>query len=87
MTLVDVTGMPAQGVEVRVQGVMREDAKDRSEAAFLSEVPPEGLRAWPRTATTDERGQFVLEGVGRDLTVHFIIRDIRFARQSPEVKI
>ena len=40
--------------------------------------PPEGLRVWPRPVISDERGQFALTGIGRDVTVGFHVRDPRF---------
>jgi hypothetical protein len=87
VTLVDVTGMPASRVEVRVEGVMPEIGKNRNEAVYLSGVLPEGLRAWPGTTTTDDQGQILLNGIGRDLEVHMSIRDGRYARQKPVVKL
>ena len=81
--ILDVTGMPASRVEVQVEGVIPEIGKNEDEGVFLSGVPPEGLRAWPAKTTTDDQGQILLNGIGRDFSVHMNIRDSRFARQHP----
>src|SRR5262249_30993365 len=41
--------------------------------------PLEGLRAWPRSITTDDQGQFTLSGIARDCSTALIVHDIRFA--------
>ncbi len=88
--LVDITGMPAAGVEVRVEGMMREgkddDDADRFEGIYLSDNLPAGLRTWPGPLATDGDGRFLLTGIGRGLTVRLTTRDLRYARQTPEVK-
>jgi RNA polymerase sigma factor (sigma-70 family) len=80
--LVDVRGLPASGVEVRVQGVGRPTDKGTFDGVTLWESPPTGLRTWPRPAKTDEQGRFLLAGVGRDLTAYLLVRDLPFARQE-----
>jgi RNA polymerase sigma factor (sigma-70 family) len=83
--LVDVNGQPAVGVEVQLKDVFGMPlAANRWN--FMQTAPVEGLRAWPKPVTTDERGRFAFAGIGRGLHVSFDIRDARFARQSYEVQ-
>lgn len=88
--LVDVTGMPAAGLEVRVKGMFRgsedENVEGRPEGIYLSEDLPKGLKAWPLPPVTDDQGQFLLSGIGSGFRVSLDVRDLRFARQAPEVK-
>jgi protocatechuate 3,4-dioxygenase beta subunit len=86
VTFVDVTGMPARGVAVTVKGFGRPKGPADDEGVYLGPSPPESLRAWPRAATTDDQGSFRLAGIGRDFTATLDVRDLRFARQTPEVK-
>ena len=46
----------------------------------------DGMRAWPRSVTTDKEGRFTLAGIGRDLTVSLEVRDLRFARQGVQIQ-
>ena len=46
----------------------------------------DGLRAWPRSVTTDQQGRFTLAGIGRDLTASLEVRDPRFARQAVQIQ-
>ena len=84
--LVDVSGMPAVGVEVRVQSMGRYNDKGEFDGASLSEGPPREIRAWPRPAKTDDHGKFELSGIGRDLAVSLSVRDLRFARQIMNIQ-
>jgi beta-lactamase regulating signal transducer with metallopeptidase domain len=84
--LVDVTGMPAPGVEVCIAGVWNQTNEERYRGIYLSETPPRDLRAWPRSALTDDQGRFLLTGVGRGFTAMLSVRDLRYARQTPQVK-
>ncbi len=85
--LVDVRGLPAAGVEVRLDTVFAPGHDDP--VAGLNTwglAPAEGSRAWPGPATTDAQGRFAIAGVGRELSVSLLVQDIRFARQSLGVK-
>jgi RNA polymerase sigma factor (sigma-70 family) len=79
---VDVSGLPAAGVEVRVQNIGRETTSGTFDGVSLWPTPPEGLHAWPRTTTTDDQGKLVLTGVGEDLSVSLTVRSLRYARQD-----
>ena len=81
--LVDVTGAPAKGVEVRVQGVGRAERQGPVRRRSRSGTsPPEGIRAWPRPVKTDDQGRFAFPGIGRGLSVSLGVRDLRYARQD-----
>jgi hypothetical protein len=82
--LVDVRGMPAAGVEVRVQSMGLVTAKGTWDGVsqWSNAYPPAGLRAWPSPVKTDDQGRLVLSGIGRDLSIVLTIRDLRFARQD-----
>ena len=81
--LVDVNGMPAAGVLVRVQSMAGVTAKGTHDGVSHRSNwnPPEGLRAWPGPVKTDDQGRLVLSGIGRDLQVVLTVHDLRFARQ------
>lgn len=86
-TLFDVNGMPAPGVEVRLQGVYRmDDYSQEGEGLYLSDNPPRSLRAWP-AATTNDQGQCAFRGLPQGFTASLTIRDPRFARQTPSFKL
>ena len=82
LKLLDVNGIPAAGVEVRVWRIGL-PLNDRGEAigVRLLESQPAGNRAWPRPATTDNQGKLVLSGIGRGLSVNLTVSDNRFAQQ------
>jgi RNA polymerase sigma factor (sigma-70 family) len=84
--LVDVNGLPAAGVEVRVQSMGRATDKGTWDGISFWDSPPEGLRTWPGPIKTDDQGRLVLNGVGRGLSVNFTVRDLRFARQDRTVE-
>ncbi len=84
--LVDLSGLPAAGVEVRVQSIGRETPERTWDGVSLWPTPPEGLRAWPRTVTTDDQGKLVLSGIGEDLTVRLNVHDLRYARQDLRIE-
>ncbi len=69
--LVDVTGAPAKGAEVRVKG-----------SVIWSTNPPEVLHAWPRPVKTDDQGKATVSGIGRGDGVMLTVPDMRFARQD-----
>ena len=84
--LVEVTGAPARGVEVRVGGVGRKGDKGTYEGVWLSTDPPKGIRAWPRPVTTDDQGRIALTGIGRGVGLGLNVRDLRYARQELQIK-
>ncbi len=81
--LIDLTGRPAGGVEVRLLGLGRpRDNGERWEGIWNVEDPPKGLRAWPRPVTSDSRGKIALPGLGGGVNVQLQVRDAPFARQD-----
>jgi RNA polymerase sigma factor (sigma-70 family) len=80
--LVDVTGSPARGVEVRISGVGRPIDRERFDGVSVGTDPPEGARTWPKPLQTDEQGRIVLAGIGRGVHVALNVRDLRYARQG-----
>jgi hypothetical protein len=82
--MVDVRGMPAAGVEVRVQSMGERTARGTWDGVshWANANPPESLRAWPSSVKSDDQGRLVLSGIGRDLSIVLTIRDLRFARQD-----
>ena len=88
--LVDVNGQPAAGVEVQLDSVYARAVPGRRAGVSTAPAPaaatsgpprPTGLRAWPKSVTTDDQGRFVVAGVGRGLFVSLSVRDPRFAQQ------
>jgi len=85
--LVDVTGAPAKGVEVRVLEVWRANDKGTYDnGVALSTSPPGGIRAWPRPLTTDDQGRIALSGFGRGVNISLRVSDLRYARQDRYVE-
>jgi len=91
--LVDVNGQPAAGVEVGLNRVYR--ATPPAGARFDSPIAgrgfvwsnlPEGLRAWPKSGTSDGQGRFTLTGGVRGLDLSLAVRDPRFAQQRIELR-
>ena len=84
--LVDLNGQPAAGLELRVGSVGRPTKLGAYDGVSLWNDRLEGLRAWPRSVTTDKQGRFTLAGLGRDLTASLEVRDLRFARQAVQIQ-
>ena len=85
--LIDVHGQPAAGVELRVWSIgRRPDTGTFDGVSMGNPPPPEGLRVWPTPGATDDQGRFTLNGIGRDVTVGFHIRDRRFASGGFQVR-
>ncbi len=80
--LVDVTGSPARGVEVAVDGVGSRDDKGEYHGVPVGPHPPKGLRVWPRPAHTDDQGRATFSGIGRGSAVSLSVSDLRYVRQS-----
>jgi RNA polymerase sigma factor (sigma-70 family) len=87
LRLVDVTGAPATGVEVRVQGFGRRTDNGLFDGISFWFDSPEGISTWPRPVTTDDQGRITLGGIGRgrgvDITLG--VRDPRYAWQNLRV--
>lgn len=75
--LVDIRGLPAAGVVIRVA---------RLDVPRARELQPyeakEAPSLWPQPATTDANGQFRVFGLGPNAAATFEIEDPRFARQA-----
>ena len=79
--LVDLSGQPAAGVELRVYGFGEARNLGRWAETSLHDVAPKEASAWPLPLKTDDHGRFVFHGVGRGLFVSFVVHDLRFAQQ------
>jgi protocatechuate 3,4-dioxygenase beta subunit len=77
--LVDIQGQPAPGVSIRVSSIGKKSPGDFKGVNFFS-GPAKDLAAWPKPATTDAQGRFVIGGVGRGATGLLVTEDDRFAR-------
>ena len=86
LKLVDISGNPAPGVEVHVQGIGRASDKGGWEGASLWPTPPQGLRAWPRSAKSDDQGKLTIAGLVPDFSVNLIVSDPRYARQNVDIE-
>jgi RNA polymerase sigma factor (sigma-70 family) len=76
--LVGIQGEPVAGVTVHVVRVTRKPGTgEREDDAALR--PPEALKL---TATTDDKGEFVLRGFGPDVKLEMEIRDPRYERKD-----
>ena len=84
--LVDVSGMPACEVEVRVQSVGRSSNEGSYDGISLWDIAPEGMRTWPKPMKTDDQGRLALTGIGGDTSASLSIRDMRFARQNLQTR-
>ncbi len=84
--LVDVTGVPARGAEVRVEGIGRPSNNGLFDGITLWTNPPEGMRTWPRPVKTDDQGRATVPGIGRGLSVMLTVLDVRYARQDLHVE-
>ncbi len=84
--LVDVTGAPARGVEVRVKSLSRpgnnRSSGERADGVWIYTRPPEGNRTWPRPLKSDDQGRIVIHGGVRGTSVSLGVDDLRFARQG-----
>jgi RNA polymerase sigma factor (sigma-70 family) len=78
--LVDLRGQPAAGIAVSVVQLAAETDGERSGVGRRD--PSVKLPAWPATVTTDDRGRFLIRGVGSGVGTEVQIRDERFARQE-----
>ncbi len=80
--LVELTGAPARGVEVRVLWLSRPNDTGAAASAGVGDNPPDGLRAWPRPKKSDDQGRIEFLGIGRGVNVALGLRDMRYARQD-----
>jgi len=82
--LVDVSGRPAAGVEIRVRSLAHHDAGRLDD--WIGASPPEEMLTWPHRIMTDDQGRFTLAGIGRATTVYLGVRDSRFPTQTIPVQ-
>jgi RNA polymerase sigma factor (sigma-70 family) len=83
--LVELSGAPARGVTVYIKGFHKRDPADQMTegiGAWLGEVTPPGLRAWPEPVKSDDQGRIVLTGFGRGFGLSCQVRDVPYARQD-----
>jgi RNA polymerase sigma factor (sigma-70 family) len=73
--VVDLQGGPVAGLKISATRLTRRGARPDA-----LPVPDDAL-----TATTDKEGRFAFQGVGRLLTVHLEINDVRFAPKELDV--
>jgi hypothetical protein len=89
--LVDIQNQAAQGVKVSVWSIRRvlrpaaASTPEHSEGLSYRWARVNNMPAWPRPATTDAEGRFILHGVGRGLRVSVAVIDPRFAMQMIEL--
>ena len=85
--LFDVSGQPARGVQVSVEGI---GYPQRGPEALPEEIDgphfwnrseKQPSAAWPAKATSDAQGRFTIRGIGKELRVLLIADDPRFARE------
>ena len=86
LKLVDISGRPAPGVEVGVRSISRPDNKGGWEGASLWPNPPQGLRAWPTSAKTDDQGKVAIAQLVPGYSVNLIVSDPRYARQNVDIE-
>ncbi len=80
--LIEVTGAPAKGVEVHVNGLSRADDTGKPSYIGLGKSRSASFRSWPRPVKSDEQGRIALSGIGRGVGVGLGISDLRYARQN-----
>jgi protocatechuate 3,4-dioxygenase beta subunit len=85
--LVELTGVPARGVEVHVQSLGRVNDKGKWDGVWFGADPPEGIHAWPKPVKTDDQGRIALPGIGRGASVSLAVRDMRYARQDLRIDV
>jgi hypothetical protein len=83
--LVDVSGLPAAGLEVILSGIITDTRRATWDGLHFWQTLPTGLRAWPRLMT-DSQGQLRINGIGPNVSINLNVRDIRFARQDLLIK-
>jgi RNA polymerase sigma factor (sigma-70 family) len=91
--LFDLQGRPAQGVTLsvfRVQRLLRDSENSdlrrrRLEGPLYWWTRVNDWPAWPKPATTDADGRFLIHGVGRGLEASLCVIDSRFALQRIDV--
>jgi RNA polymerase sigma factor (sigma-70 family) len=85
--LFDVTGQPAPGVRVSVEGMGHASRNPQAPLVqiegphFWGRGYAKCPEAWPRPVISDSGGRFTIHGVGRAIRVVLIAEDPRFARQ------
>ncbi len=88
--LLDLQGRPAPGVTVTVRGMGRvvrpnSNALGASDGLSVDWARAKNRPAWPRPATTDAEGRFIVHGIGRELAISLAMDDPRFATRNVRV--
>jgi RNA polymerase sigma factor (sigma-70 family) len=84
--LINLQGLPAQKVRVRVLKIVGEK-KQQNALMIELPTPPRGLTTWPGPATSDDKGRFTLKGLPAHSTLTLQVEgDDRFAHQRLECK-
>ncbi|MGO9917097.1 MAG: sigma factor-like helix-turn-helix DNA-binding protein, partial [Isosphaeraceae bacterium] len=89
--LFDVQGRPVRGVKVSVEamrtipGGSPDATLQQPDGPYFLPDQPEKLPGWPRPATTDPDGRFMIKGAGRGLRLGVLIDDPRFARLTVDI--
>jgi RNA polymerase sigma factor (sigma-70 family) len=77
--LIDLQGQPARGVKIHVASL---EGKSGRAPVHPFTDPPKEIPSWPAVATTDDKGNFIIRNVGRNLWATLLVDDDRFARHS-----
>ncbi len=80
--LLNVIGVPARGVEVRIVGFGVKSDKVPWDGLWTESGARRGFRAWPRPVTSNDQGRIALPGIGRGVSIDLQVRDVPFARQE-----
>jgi RNA polymerase sigma factor (sigma-70 family) len=83
--VLDLQGLPAAGVEVRIEWVGTMWLK-KEEGVGLGALPAGSFPAWPRPAITDKDGRFTLGGLNPDFGGYLHVEGGDFGPQRVEIK-
>jgi hypothetical protein len=73
--IVDLQGEPVAGARILVTELTHWPARDEKDEGQLT--PPDGLPFGPVTATADAKGNFIVRGLGPNLSAEFEVHDDR----------
>jgi RNA polymerase sigma factor (sigma-70 family) len=79
---VELSGVPAKGVGVRVLSLSQPDEKGKVRWIGIGRSRSGTLRSWPRPLTTDNDGKITLGGLGSGTTACLEVSDLPYARQE-----